>query len=90
MLKLEDYIRPVPDFPQPGVLFRDLTPLLGDACALRESISRLTEPFRDADVEVVAGMEARGFIFGALAAWQLGTGFVPLGPKAVVAPPSSW
>jgi adenine phosphoribosyltransferase len=78
VLKLEDYIRPVPDFPQPGVLFRDLTPLLGDACALRESISRLTEPFRDADVEVVAGMEARGFIFGALAAWQLGTGFVPL------------
>jgi adenine phosphoribosyltransferase len=78
VLKLEDYIRPVPDFPQPGVLFRDLTPLLGDAAALRESVRRLTEPFRDARIDVVAGMEARGFIFGALAAWQLGAGFVPL------------
>ena len=78
MLKLEDYIRPVPDFPQPGVLFRDLTPLLADPDALRASIHELVLPFRDANVDIVAGMEARGFIFGALAAWQLGTGFVPL------------
>jgi adenine phosphoribosyltransferase len=78
VLKLEDYIRTIRDFPQPGVVFRDLTPLLGDACALRTSIHELAQPFRDADVDVVAGMEARGFIFGALVAWQLGAGFVPL------------
>ena len=78
MLKLETYIRTIRDFPQPGVVFRDLTPLLGDACALRASIHELAQPFRDASVDVVAGMEARGFIFGALVAWQLGAGFVPL------------
>ncbi len=78
VLKLEGYVRSIPDFPQPGVTFRDLTPLLGDACALRTSIGELSRPFRDAGVDVVAGMEARGFIFGALVAWQLGAGFVPL------------
>ena len=78
MLKLEDYVRPIPDFPQPGVVFRDLTPLLGDPYALRASIRELALPFRDAGVDIVAGMEARGFIFGALVAWQLGAGFVPL------------
>ncbi len=78
MLKLESYIRSIPDFPQPGVMFRDLTPLLGDAGALRTAIGALAAPFRDAQVDVVAGMEARGFIFGALVAWQLGAGFVPL------------
>ena len=78
MPKLEDYIRTIRDFPSPGVVFRDLTPLLGDACALRASIHELAQPFRDANVDVVAGMEARGFIFGALVAWQLGAGFVPL------------
>ena len=78
LLKLEDYIRAIPDFPQPGVMFRDLTPLLGDPYALRESIRALVQPFRDSRVDVVAGMEARGFIFGALVAWQLGAGFVPL------------
>ena len=78
VIELGRYIRSVADFPKAGVVFRDLTPLLGDAVALRAAIGRLTEPFREAHVEVVAGMEARGFIFGALAAWQLGTGFVPL------------
>jgi adenine phosphoribosyltransferase len=78
VLNLEDYIRAIPDFPQPGVMFRDLTPLLGDAGALRTAIGALAAPFRDAEVDVVAGMEARGFIFGALVAWQLGAGFVPL------------
>jgi adenine phosphoribosyltransferase len=75
---LASYIRAIPDFPQPGVTFRDLTPLMGDAWALRVAVVALVAPFRDARVAVVAGMEARGFIFGALAAWQLGTGFVPL------------
>jgi adenine phosphoribosyltransferase len=77
-MELESFIRTVPNFPKPGVSFRDLTPLLGDACALRTVINRLVEPYRDDKVEIVAGMEARGFIFGALAAWQLGAGFVPL------------
>lgn len=77
-MELESFIRTVPDFPKPGVSFRDLTPLLGDARALRAVIGRLVEPYRDDNVEIVAGMEARGFIFGALAAWQLGAGFVPL------------
>jgi adenine phosphoribosyltransferase len=75
---LANYIRAIPDFPQPGVTFRDLTPLMGDAWALRAAVVALVAPFRDARVAVVAGIEARGFIFGALAAWQLGTGFVPL------------
>jgi adenine phosphoribosyltransferase len=76
--ELQTYIRAIPDFPQPGVTFRDLTPLMGDPHALRTAITRLVAPFRDARIDVVAGMEARGFIFGSLAAWQLGTGFVPL------------
>jgi adenine phosphoribosyltransferase len=76
--RLEDYIRTIRDFPQPGVVFRDLTPLLGDAVALRAAVRELALPFRDAHVDLVAGMEARGFIFGALVAWQLGAGFVPL------------
>ena len=77
-MELAEFIRTIPDFPKPGILFRDLTPLLGDARAMRATIGRLIEPFRSAEIEVVAGMEARGFIFGALAAWQLGAGFVPL------------
>ncbi len=78
MEDLRSYIRAIPDFPQPGVTFRDLTPLMGDPQALRTAISLLVAPFRESGVDVVAGMEARGFIFGSLAAWQLGTGFVPL------------
>jgi adenine phosphoribosyltransferase len=78
MVQLEQYVRAIPNFPKPGVTFRDLTPLMGDPQALRSSISALVAPFRDAGIDVVAGMEARGFIFGSLAAWQLGTGFVPL------------
>jgi adenine phosphoribosyltransferase len=75
---LASYIRSIPDFPQPGVTFRDLTPLMGDAEALRAATAALVAPFRDASVGIVAGMEARGFIFGALAAYELGAGFVPL------------
>jgi adenine phosphoribosyltransferase len=77
-MELARYVRSIPDFPKPGVTFRDLTPLMGDAFALRSAVQQLVAPFQALGVEVVAGMEARGFIFGALAAWQLGTGFVPL------------
>ena len=77
-LDLKRFVRTVADFPSPGIQFRDLTPLMGDATALAEAVAQLVAPFRDADVDVVAGIEARGFIFGALAAAALGAGFVPL------------
>jgi len=77
-MDLKSYVRAIADFPQPGVIFRDLTPLMGNAEALRSAVHELVAPFRSAGVEAVAGMEARGFIFGALAAWELRTGFVPL------------
>ncbi len=78
MTDLAALVRTVADFPTPGVLFRDLTPLMGDAAALRATTAALVAPYRDLGIETVAGMEARGFIFGALAAHALGAGFVPL------------
>jgi len=75
---LAAWIRTVDDFPRPGVQFRDLSPLIADARALKRAVAELTAPFRDADLDVVAGMEARGFIFGALAAGALDLGFVPI------------
>ncbi|MEI6459828.1 MAG: adenine phosphoribosyltransferase [Pseudomonadota bacterium] len=77
-MKLFDYIRDVPDFPKPGVVFKDLTPLMADPAALEDAIARLVAPFRGESIDLVAGMEARGFIFGALAANALACGFVPL------------
>lgn len=71
-------IRDIPDFPEPGILFKDVTPLLRDARALQLAVEGLVAPYRDAGVTAVLGMEARGFIFGALAAAALGAGFVPL------------
>jgi adenine phosphoribosyltransferase len=77
-MKLFEYIRDVPDFPKPGVMFKDLTPLMADPAALDDSIARMVAPFRGERIDLVAGMEARGFIFGALAAKELACGFVPL------------
>ncbi len=77
-LRLTDYIRDVPDFPKPGILFRDITPLLASADALRDSILQLADHYRDAGVDVVAAAEARGFIFAAPLAIELGVGFVPV------------
>jgi adenine phosphoribosyltransferase len=77
-LDLSRYVRDVPDFPKPGVVFRDLTPMLADAHAFAAAIDALVEPFRTAGVERVVGIEARGFIFGAAAAHALGAGFVPM------------
>jgi len=71
-------VRTIPDFPVAGVQFRDLSPLLADGAALAASVQDLVAPFRGDRVEAVAGVEARGFIFGALAARELGLGFVPL------------
>jgi adenine phosphoribosyltransferase len=77
-VSLGDRIRSVPDFPIPGILFRDITPLLADAGALREAVERMSEPWLDQRIELVAAMEARGFIFGPAMAVRLGSGFVPV------------
>lgn len=76
--RLAALIRDVPDFPRPGIAFKDITPLVADARAFRDCVDALADPWREARVDVVCGIEARGFIFGAALAERLGTGFVPL------------
>lgn len=71
-------IRDVPDFPKPGILFKDITPLLADAEGFREAVVAMAAPWREARVELVAGIESRGFILGAVLARELGAGFVPI------------
>lgn len=75
---LRTLIRDVQDFPMTGILFRDITPLLANAEALRESVDRMCTAWRDRGVDLVAAMEARGFMFAAPMAVQLGAGFVPV------------
>ena len=75
--QLRSHIRDIPDFPKAGILFRDLTPLLADAKALRLAIEPMAAPFRDDRIDCVLGTEARGFIFGTAVALELGAGFVP-------------
>jgi len=77
-MTLSEYIRDVPDFPKPGVLFKDITPLLGDARAFAGTVEALTAGYAGADIDVVLGIEARGFIFAAPVAHLLGAGFVPV------------
>jgi adenine phosphoribosyltransferase len=74
---LERHIRDIPDFPKPGILFKDITPLLLDADALRDAVGELADWARPRDVEFVVAAEARGFILGAALAIELGAGFVP-------------
>ena len=76
--RLAARIRDVPDFPSPGVLFKDITPLLADARALRDCVDALAAPWHGGGVDVICGIEARGFIFGAALARALDAGFVPL------------
>ncbi len=78
MDRLKARIRAIPDFPRPGILFRDITPLVRDPASLRLAVHQLLHPFLGQEITAVAGMEARGFIFGSLVAWELGTGFIPL------------
>lgn len=80
-LALTEYIRNIPDFPTKGILFRDITPLLGDKDTLDQAIGALTEPFQNKGIEVVAAVEARGFIFGSAVARALKAGFVPIRKK---------
>ena len=78
MERLKQTIRDIPNFPKPGITFKDITPLVKDPVALRLATHQLLQPFLTERVTAVAGMEARGFIFGALVAWELGVGFIPL------------
>jgi adenine phosphoribosyltransferase len=77
-LDLTTFVRDVPDFPKPGILFRDITPLLKAPEAFREVIARLADHYRDQRVDSVAAAEARGFIFAAPLALELNAGFVPV------------
>lgn len=77
-MDLTNFIRDVPDFPKAGILFKDITPLLADAEALRAAIEHLAQPYRNGAVDLVVGIESRGFIFGTALARELGVGFVPI------------
>ncbi len=80
-LVLARYIRDVPDWPKAGILFRDITPLLADPKAFPAAVDALCAPFKQAGVAYVAGVEARGFIFGAAVAAKLRAGFIPIRKK---------
>lgn len=76
--KLSDLIRDIPDFPKPGVMFKDITPLLAHPGGLSLGVELLTQPYRHLHVDLVAGAESRGFIFGTAVARNLSAGFVPI------------
>ena len=77
-MDLARHVRPIPDFPKPGILFRDITPLLADAEALRTAIARLAEPWRGERLDAIAAVEARGFLFAGPLAIELSTGLIPV------------
>jgi adenine phosphoribosyltransferase len=78
---LRESIRSIPDYPKPGIMFRDITTLLGDARAFRRAIDELVQPWAGTKIDKVAGIEARGFILGGAVAHQLSAGFVPIRKK---------
>jgi adenine phosphoribosyltransferase len=80
-IDLKTVMRSIPDFPKPGIMFRDITPVLADPAAFQEAIRRMAEPYKKGEVDVVVGTESRGFIFGAPIALELGAGFVPVRKK---------
>lgn len=77
-MNFKDYIRVIPDFPQPGIRFKDITTLLKDGPAYKASIDELAEFAKDLNVDVIAGPEARGFVVGAPLSYALGVGFIPV------------
>jgi len=77
-LDLTQFIRDIPDFPKAGILFKDITPLLGNVEAFRETIARMADPFRGRKIDCLVAAEARGFIFAAPLALELGAAFVPV------------
>lgn len=80
-INLEKHIRSIPDWPKPGILFRDITPLLADPGAFAKAVDDLCTGFTGTDIDYVAAVEARGFIFGAAVARKLNAGFVPIRKK---------
>ena len=81
MKKIEEYVRSIPDFPEPGIIFRDITSVLQDAEGLQLAINSMQEFLKDVDVDVIAGTESRGFIFGVPIAYNLHKPFVPIRKK---------
>lgn len=77
-MDIKDFIRTIPDFPKPGIMYRDITSLLEKAGGLKLAVDRIAEYYEDHDIQYVAGIEARGFIFGTAVAYKLGAGFIPL------------
>ncbi|MCB1476558.1 MAG: adenine phosphoribosyltransferase [Rhodobiaceae bacterium] len=80
-MDLKDAIRTIPDYPKKGILFRDITTLMGDAPAFRRAVDELVQPWPGSKIDKVAGIEARGFILGGAVAHQLSAGFVPIRKK---------
>jgi len=80
-MDLASSVRTIPDYPKPGIMFRDITTLLGDARAFRRAVDELVQPFAGRKIDTVAGIEARGFILGGAVAHQLSAGFLPVRKK---------
>jgi adenine phosphoribosyltransferase len=78
---LKPLIRTIPDHPKPGIMFRDVTTLFGDAQGFKACLAQLTEPYRTVPIDAIAGIEARGFILGGAMADKLGCGFIPIRKK---------
>ncbi len=76
-MNLKSIIRDIPDFPKPGIVFKDITPLLSDHTAFRSAIQDMSSHFADSSIDLIVGAEARGFIFGSVLAYEMGVGFVP-------------
>ena len=81
-MELKEYIRDVPDFPKPGILFRDITPLLKEPAAFREAVDRLAAKYAAEELDVIVGIEARGFVLAAPLAYSLGKALVPVRKEA--------
>ncbi len=80
-MPIKSRIRTIPDYPKPGIMFRDVTTLLGDSLGLRKTVDELVQPFAGNRIDKVVGIEARGFIIGGAVAHQLSVGFVPVRKK---------
>src|SRR6187402_3800605 len=81
MMNIKDAIRTIPDYPKKGIMFRDITTLLGNARAFRRAVDEMVQPYAGMKIDKVAGLEARGFILGGAVAHQLSVGFIPVRKK---------
>jgi len=81
MTDFSKFVRDIPDFPKPGIVFKDITPLLKEPSIFRDAIDAIAAHYEPKDIDVVVGIDARGFIFGSALAYRLGTGFVPIRKK---------